>query len=196
MSSFISQTFEEDYFENYYFNEDAQSFEDYSASWQKVSFVPHLVRELSLLKNPVPSILVLGAATGECLNYIHLQNVKAEGIEISHYAKEQANIDVSKNIHWGCVTEVFPELHNQGRFFHMIYSSCLQFLSLAEIKYLLPLIRQSSHYFCHFGGYRNFGENELDLKLKTLESYSWWVEFLLEYEFKKTHNPYIWQCHK
>ncbi|MCB9025563.1 MAG: hypothetical protein H6625_04530 [Bdellovibrionaceae bacterium] len=193
--NFFSQDFEREYFDYYFFNEKTQTFEDYSSSWSQLSYIPQLVKEVSILPQKISTVLVLGAGSGEALNYLNLNNFKSKGIEISQHAKERCLKEVSRNILWGSITKVYPEIYNQGQTFHLIFSSCLQYLNTTQINSLLPLIKNSCHFFSHFGGFKGFGENELDPKLKTLQPYKWWTELFLSYGFIATHSPYLWKTY-
>lgn len=126
--------FEQEYFEKYFFNEDSKCFESYVNSWDKLSFVPHLVPALSLIEKNVSTALVFGSATGEVLNYFEINKIKARGIEISQFAFNNVLPNYTDKTFWGDVSIMFPQIYEKGQFFDLIFSSCFQFLHLSEIK--------------------------------------------------------------
>ncbi|MCB0357564.1 MAG: hypothetical protein KDD40_11180 [Bdellovibrionales bacterium] len=189
----MSPDFDQHYFNKYFFNEDTGEFDNYQKSWFKLSYIPHLVEEASLLEKTISTALILGSATGECLQYLEINKIKATGIELSEYAQENSLKEFHDKTHWGCVTQQFPKLCQQGLSFDLIFSSCLHYLDLPTIEQLLGQIKGSCYYFSHYGGFQNFGDNAMDLKIKILEPYPWWVELFNKHGFTTTLSPYIWK---
>ena len=133
----LANTLNSDYFLNY------ADVKTYGDSWQTQMYVPHLVNLIHTHDLPIHTALILGAATGESLEFLRLNGIRAKGIEISEWAVDQAR---TKPI-CGDVCSVLPQLVEQGHFFDLIFSSCLQYVPDTEIKKLIPVIATERSFY-------------------------------------------------
>jgi len=105
----LLKEFDQAYFENY-----GPEKSNYSQVWQKNSFLPTAIQQIGSHFTGMKSLLILGSATGEPMEFANMNGFSTSGIEVSSWACSKLSSKLKNRVHYGHVAELLPRLALQG----------------------------------------------------------------------------------
>lgn len=165
----------------------------YADLWLDHSGAANCVATLRRTREPVGSLVVLGAATGQVLGYLEgTLGARVSGCEISRWAHARIPARHRRRVARADLRRYVPALARDGARFDLVFSSALIYVSAREVGPVLASCARIARLF-HFYSSTREDHEPGDRWRRTLRPRAWWRAQFRANGWAPTRSPYLWR---
>jgi SAM-dependent methyltransferase len=165
----------------------------YAELWLDHSGAANCVATLRRTGEPVRSLVVLGAATGQVLGYFERAlGARVSGCEISRWAHARIPARQRRRVARADLRRFVPRLAREGARFDLVFTNALVYLHAREVGAVLAGCARVAR-LIHFYSSTSEDHEPGDRWRRTLRPRAWWREQFLSNGWAPTRSPYLWR---